>query len=293
MNCPTLRCGMDGECVAYLQRVLNAYRPVKSAITVDGTFGSETKAAVRLFQMTYGLEPDGVVGRYTWAELMRHGFDNGVGRIPQMEDHLHDVGNSPMPYFLGDTDWIHEWEGHVGKAYWPGGKSGVTLDPGFDLAMVEPHLVEEVWKPRLTEAQYDACVAARPYKGKRAKDYLFCAEAASLRSIRVSRSEAKDIFPFILAPYWEAVVARFPDLLTKEGQSSVEIELRSACQTAFLSLGFNRGPGNPALSILKEPLRDGRFSVVGNLIASMQQDHELEGIRRRRRAEGHLILDLL
>ena len=36
---------------------------------VDGKFGTKTKNAVVAFQTDAGLDPDGVVGRKTWAAL--------------------------------------------------------------------------------------------------------------------------------------------------------------------------------------------------------------------------------
>ena len=60
---PTLRRGDSGAAVKQLQEKLN--------IEADGYFGPDTEAAVTLFQARRGLEPDGVVGWYTWQELER------------------------------------------------------------------------------------------------------------------------------------------------------------------------------------------------------------------------------
>lgn len=53
--------GTRGAAVEELQRLLK--------IEVDGHFGPKTEEAVRFFQKTNGLEPDGVVGLYTWLKL--------------------------------------------------------------------------------------------------------------------------------------------------------------------------------------------------------------------------------
>lgn len=58
---PTLRRDASGEFVRQLQQ--------KLGLTVDGSFGPKTEAAVRVFQRSRGLVPDGIVGPKTWAIL--------------------------------------------------------------------------------------------------------------------------------------------------------------------------------------------------------------------------------
>ena len=61
---PTVRRGDTGENITSLQVTLK----VKPA---TGTFGPKTEAAVREFQRSKGMVPDGIVGPKTWAELDR------------------------------------------------------------------------------------------------------------------------------------------------------------------------------------------------------------------------------
>lgn len=58
---PTLRRGATGDPVKQIQNKVGA--------GVDGNFGPNTEAAVRAFQSTRGLVPDGIVGPQTWAAL--------------------------------------------------------------------------------------------------------------------------------------------------------------------------------------------------------------------------------
>lgn len=58
---PTLRVGSKGSAVKTLQK--------KLGVTVDGSFGPKTKAAVVAFQKKHRLTPDGVVGPLTWSKL--------------------------------------------------------------------------------------------------------------------------------------------------------------------------------------------------------------------------------
>src|SRR5215217_5439989 len=56
-----LRLGSQGELVAHVQ--------TKLGVASDGIFGSETDAAVRRYQLSAGLDVDGIVGPNTWSSL--------------------------------------------------------------------------------------------------------------------------------------------------------------------------------------------------------------------------------
>jgi peptidoglycan hydrolase-like protein with peptidoglycan-binding domain len=58
---PTLRRGATGDLINQIQ--------AKIGVAVDGHFGAKTEAAMRAFQTTHGLVPDGIVGPKTWAAL--------------------------------------------------------------------------------------------------------------------------------------------------------------------------------------------------------------------------------
>ena len=64
---PMLRTGSRGDAVRKLQELLNALG--YDCGSVDGIFGSKTKAAVLAFQKANGLGADGIVGPLTWAKL--------------------------------------------------------------------------------------------------------------------------------------------------------------------------------------------------------------------------------
>lgn len=40
-------------------------------VTIDGIFGTDTRTAVQAFQRSAGLTPDGIVGSFTWNNLIR------------------------------------------------------------------------------------------------------------------------------------------------------------------------------------------------------------------------------
>lgn len=67
-----LREGASGQNVRLVQFWLKIAHTVYSRLndlTVDGTFGAATTAAVKQFQTYFGLTSDGVVGRTTWNKL--------------------------------------------------------------------------------------------------------------------------------------------------------------------------------------------------------------------------------
>lgn len=68
---PTLRQGStDRANVEGLQAALNI-QGARPPLAVDGSFGPATARALRAFQSSHGLVPDGVCGPATWAKLIK------------------------------------------------------------------------------------------------------------------------------------------------------------------------------------------------------------------------------
>lgn len=189
-----------------------------------------------------------------------------------------------MDNFKGDLNWVHKWEGHLGKPYWPKGQSGITLDPGVDLGYIDLDLFRASYHNILNQAQMDDLLKYAGKKGDEAGQALREAfdQRTPMTTIRISRDQADALFGVVAGPYWRRVCQRFAGL-DSEGTPGV-------VQTVFLSLAYNRGPNNRDLEQLREPLDQADWKTIGQRVAGMQQDHKLEGIRRRRREEGQLIL---
>lgn len=66
---PTLKRGSKGEYVTLLQTKLVNKGYSVGSYGIDGDFGSGTLKAVQQFQRDNGLNPDGIVGKLTWAAL--------------------------------------------------------------------------------------------------------------------------------------------------------------------------------------------------------------------------------
>ena len=80
-----LREGDSGTGVLSLQYYLSflaAYYNTIPAVTIDGSFGPSTRAAVIDLQTTFGLVPDGIVGPETWEVLYR-AYLGIVGTVPE------------------------------------------------------------------------------------------------------------------------------------------------------------------------------------------------------------------
>jgi peptidoglycan hydrolase-like protein with peptidoglycan-binding domain len=66
----TVRRWSAGDDVAELQRILNAWYPRLSTLTVDGYLGAKTADRVRYMQQKAKLTVDGIVGKNTWTRLL-------------------------------------------------------------------------------------------------------------------------------------------------------------------------------------------------------------------------------
>lgn len=198
-----------------------------------------------------------------------------------LRDHVVKPAALDLPGFRGDLSWLHAREGHKGRPYWPQGVSGVTLDPGLDLGHADVALVESLVRQMISPEDWSALRAVLGLKGTEARAAL--ANSPLIRSIRISRETAARLLPVVARPYWLNILRRFPAL----------IGAPPCVHTALLSLAYNRGSGNRALEVLRRPIEDRDWRAVGGIIRAMQQDHQQQGIRRRRRLEGDLILDAL
>jgi len=161
---------------------------------VDGRFGSKTEKALRTFQLGQRLLDNGIAGKATWQAL-----EDPIRRALGLQ--LRRVADN-LPLFDGDLGWVHLLEGHRGRPYWPGGASGVTLDPGVDLGHADASLLVDLlrdhYQASMSPAQRAAVDAVLGVQGDAAKTALD--GDPTLRSIRVSREQAEEVFPVASRP---------------------------------------------------------------------------------------------
>ena len=241
------------------------------AISPDGQLGTNTEKLIKTFQAAKQLEANGIVNKATWTPLSSHLQSTVEANQIKVREFLRN--------FDGDLGWVHEREGHKGFAYWPGGNSGVTLDPGVDLGQIHWNAIRPFYEKILNEEQQIAIQSVIGISGDAAKRALDTNPV--LHAIRISQTDAERIMPLASQSYWVNIVNRFSSLAAANVLPSV--------QTALLSLSYNRGSHNQDLEQLQGPLNAADWGEVANRIAAMQQDHKLEGIRVRRRMEADLI----
>jgi hypothetical protein len=80
------QCDANGQCTA---------ATVALAIQTDGIFGKATDKATEAWQKTQGLTEDGIVGKDTWAEAVKDGFDPDA--VPILDEGDHDIDPDPVP----------------------------------------------------------------------------------------------------------------------------------------------------------------------------------------------------
>ncbi len=118
-----LRLGSEGQGVEILQyylRFVAGYLPAVPDVTVDGVFGPGTEAAVKAFQVAYGLTPDGVVGLLTWDRL----YDTYLGFVREAFSVESSGLSLPFPGRIlqqgdegEDVRLLQEYLDYIGEAY--------------------------------------------------------------------------------------------------------------------------------------------------------------------------------
>jgi len=257
---PSLAKGAQGNDVKILQEALKTLGYYEGKI--DGDFGDVTERSVVKWKQEHYLDPVVTSEEFVYLQTVIKPV------IP--------VAEGPLKGFLGDVKWIHSLEGHAGKPYWPGGESGVTLDPGFDLGYTTEEKLRGYYKGIFTAEGLTLLVKCLGVKGDKAAGLLI---NKPLLALTITRAQADGVFPWIADSYWEQACTRFPTLRGAPG----------CVQAAVLSLCYNRGASNKDLNVLLEPMKGLYWTKVADTIGAMQQDHKLEGIRKRRRQEAEYI----
>lgn len=118
-----LQLGSAGPYVRYIQNSLNRISdnyPGIPKLNVDGFFGPETENAVRIFQQTFGLTADGIVGRATWYEMVR--IYTSVARLAELNSQGQTMTNG--------------YQGAPGNTLYPGDQGSEVADLQYSLQLL-------------------------------------------------------------------------------------------------------------------------------------------------------------
>ena len=94
-----LKLGSSGEDVRTMQNFLNRiqanYPLIPQIRNPDGVFGRDTEESVRVFQRTFHLLADGIIGRGTWFKISS--IYGGIRRLSELDSEGQHIGISPTP----------------------------------------------------------------------------------------------------------------------------------------------------------------------------------------------------
>jgi hypothetical protein len=105
---PVLERGDKGGAVKRAQKHLRRWNLGLKRPKADGTFGQETHVAVRDFQITHGLKPDGVIGDATWKDLKRRDYllDDERSHVNRIKRKRHGgINKSERDAVRAHRDW--------------------------------------------------------------------------------------------------------------------------------------------------------------------------------------------
>lgn len=247
-----LELGSRGGDVSELQRDLRALGFGIPAAR-DGFFDQHTRDALAELQRQSFLEPEGRAGPRTRAVIAAERSAQGV---PQLGDYRGRLG-----FLLGE-------EGHRDEPHWPGGRSGVTLSPGFDLGQQDEERLRHVYGRYLSRDQLATLATAIGVSGRAAAVLV---QRSSFQAIKISREDAARCLPQIAWRYWLAATMACPALLLPSAPANAH--------TALLSLAYNAGPG--ALRKLAAAAQLGDWNRVADLVGAMHANTPLSARRQR------------
>ena len=103
---PTLKKGSCGTRVKELQRFLNWYCTAK--LERDGEFGSKTEHCLKVFQVTEGLDPDGVYGKKSYTKAKEYLPEETVKPETKADKIIQKIDEFAYPYGTPRKKWSYK-----------------------------------------------------------------------------------------------------------------------------------------------------------------------------------------
>lgn len=261
-------------------------------ISESGYFGEQTEACVRLFQHKNGLIADGIVGESTYAALFGR-FETSIQNLlsvnamslqdwlkfrPLSRSTLSRAGATPITQlktsvkgkaFLFGTEWQFN---ESNKLYWPGGASGVTLGPGYDMKERSAgQIIVDMKTIGLTASVAEKISKASGLIGSNAQNFARDNKKLVELGLEVEQNLLK-----ILLPQYELIVKK-----------NVTVALLQEEFDALVSLAYN--PGKKIQGVTKQ-INNGN---IANAIADWKTRNKsggeiMAGLTTRRKKETTL-----
>ena len=274
-----LRKGNRGPEVRQLQEMLVAsgYR-----IVPDEYFWNDTEAAVRAFQRKQGLIPDGIAGPNTWGALNGSTKTNSASGSFPILDKLVTLLGAPviqaamlarnlmasneaskpaaqMRISEKGLQFIYTLEAFPGLSnhvHWPGGSSGVTLGPGYDMKeRSETTIIADMRAIGLDTAKAEKIAKGSGLVGP-TKAQEFCKANRSLVNLGVKQEM---VLLRHIVPQYEGMVKRgiTTNLLQNEFDALVSFAYNPGREFKNVAGLINQGKVADAMHKIKQVIKTG------------------------------------
>ncbi len=294
-----LRKGTHGPDVQALQRQLIA---AGFRLNTDSHFGTDTENALRAFQRKRGLVPDGVAGPVTRQALAGVGQRNLISTTPMLNQLVVMLGSVVISAAIRAKHFAlsphersrhpaHLTTSHNGMLFlygrealfgvsnllhWPGGGSGVTLGPGYDMGeRSAAEISADLQKVGIDRANANNVAKAAGLKGEVAEKFV----KENVGMIDMTR------FPGSEFSLLKLIIPRYEKIV--RGRLSVDLYQHQF--DALVSFAYNPGPRFGEVAGL---INRGETGKAMQVIKSVNKSggKELPGLNRRRQLEVALYL---
>lgn len=290
----TLRKGAVGTKVRKLQEILGRHG-VK--LRSDGKYGIRTEFAVRSFQRKTGLLPDGIAGPKTFRllTLTPPTLTMTASGVAGMDESIKAIGGTvahastnaklvPVPQGLSRPSLTHAMSlpglqfifnhealrGVSNRLHWPGGASGVTLGPGYDMkertSIAITRDMRAIGVPEQVAAQIsEAAGLSRNAAKSFAEDYRSLVNLTPQQETQLLKQ---------VVPRYEAIIRRLLriDLLQHEFDALVSFAYNPGGRLSSVARLLNEGHVAEAMKTIKLAVTSGGIVMKGLV---NRRDHEV------------------
>lgn len=172
-----------------------------------------------------------------------------------------------------DKSFLDVEEGYSNKFIYPGGNSGPTIGRGIDIGNLDAATTTMLFEG-VDQTTMSRIKTGYGLKRDQAKKWV-----NSNKDIVIQKTIIEKANESILSKFWDKVTTRYVGISAAP----------SSVKTAVLSCCYNRGYANKELIPFIGLISTKNWKGIADLLWNMQQDHELRGIRKRRRREASLI----